>query len=210
MGLTTAEGWQRRPELAKIPPLGQIWLVPTAIWSMSEYGGFVMLMMRGDFTFWKYLKNLQPRDFERTLGFDSGRLADGFAVIVMHPGEILSENDFILQASTRWSGNEISKTKDPAEEILSRRGIVPVDSRKKVLSFIGKSPDNTPAKVIMNLEHQAGMKYPDAEALALGTRSGVPSFNLRMPKRALLARLFGSDYRLTAHRHSSLPPQLLA
>lgn len=139
--------------------------------------------IKGCFTIYKYIKSLDRKDLERTLGFHHGRLDAGFKLVVLAPGYILNINDFDLDSSTRWSGGKIGKHKDSIDSLLFARGIQQEDINKLknmvVERWFSKGGDYSPAKVLPNLLHEDWMKYPNAEALGLGIPSGVPQFLLK-------------------------------
>ena len=92
----------------------------------------------GDFTFWKFLKDVPPRDLERVLGFHPGRLAEGFTVVVLAISELITEHDFELGASTRWSRSVIhdrSERPRTIEGLLQERGQNVHELRRKVCKF---------------------------------------------------------------------------
>lgn len=136
--------------------------------------------IKGCFTIYKYIKNLNRKDLERALGFHNGRLDSGFKVVVLAPGYILNINDFDLGASTRWSGGKIAKDGEGIESLLCARGQDINLLKKQVMErWFSKDGDYRPAKVLPNLKHEAGMEYPNAEALGLGIPSGVPQFVMK-------------------------------
>lgn len=151
----------------------------------------------GDFTFWKFLKDVPPRDLERVLGFHPGRLAEGFTVVVLSKSELITEHDFELGASTRWSRSVIhdrSGRPRTIEGLLHERGQNVHELRRKVCKFLVSDLNYIPAKVIPNILHSPNMKYPDAEALAPRIRSGVPTFRLIVKKRLDTVRAYGKYY----------------
>jgi len=147
----------------------------------------------GNFTMLGYLDGLDGSSLERTLGFHPGRLAHGFSVIALAEGESLLPQQIELKASTRWSAGAMPEPGSPSlrelESLLSERGQDVALLRAKVCSFFARRGRNTPAKVIPATPHEAGMQYPGAEAIALGVRSGVPQFNLTVPKRFVVVRV---------------------
>jgi len=153
-----------------------------------------MPMITGDCTLWRFLKDLPPRDFEMTLGFDTGRLQSGFVVLVLSPLENINFDEIELEGSTRWSNNKIGKNALPMEQVIRNRGVDPAALRKRFCSFINRGGDNAPAKILPTRKHELGMAYPHANALGLGIRSGVPAFKLKVAKAFEVAKTFGADY----------------
>lgn len=157
-----------------------------------------MVMISGDFTMWKFLKGLQPKDFERTVGFHQGRLSAGFAIVVIDPHEKISEKEFTLGASTRWSNNRVGKNHwktDAIEDIIRLRDQDPEKLRSKVAIFLNLGGDNAPAKVLPATGHEEWMDYPDADARNIGERNGIPSFKLTVPKKFHVVRVFPPNYQ---------------
>jgi hypothetical protein len=146
----------------------------------------------GDFTLLKYVATLDAEALERTVGFDRGRLKSGFTIVALASNEILAPDDFQLGASSRYSGGVVKQAAAGQgvgiEAILTDRGQDIAELKKKVAAFFASRGGNTPAKVLPNLRHTSGMKYPDAEALAPGVRSGVPQFKLLVPKKFVILR----------------------
>lgn len=146
----------------------------------------------GDFTLLKYVATLDRDDLERAVGFERGRLRTGFWIVTLAGDEVLNPDDFELGASTRWSGGVIkNNSKGQAigiETILLGRDQNVIALKEKVSMFFLKRGGNTPAKVLPNLRHTDGMRYPDAEALGPGMRSGVPQFKLLRPKKFVIIR----------------------
>lgn len=146
----------------------------------------------GYFTMLKYVATLNAAVLERAVGFEQGRLRDGFLLAVLAGEEVLSPDDFELAASTRYSGGVIRRATDGSavgiEQLLTMRGQDPASLKRKVSEFFKRRGGNTPAKVLPNLRHTDGMKYPDAEALGPGIRSGVPQFRLLRPKKFVIVR----------------------
>jgi hypothetical protein len=151
------------------------------------------LLVKGNFTTLGFLDGLSGPTLERTLGFSSGRLSAGFAVVALADGEALRPDEIELKGSTRWSGGHIgpvgSEVRRELEAILRERTQDVASLKAKVCTFLARRGRNTPAKVIPGTVHAAGMQYPDAEALGVGIRSGVPQFNLVMPKRFTVIRI---------------------
>lgn len=151
------------------------------------------LLVSGNFTMLGYLEGLDGPTLERTLGFHPGRLAQGFAVVTLAEGELMLPQQIELKASTRWSAGAVaapgSTSSREIEALLDARGRDVVELKAKVCAFFARRGRNTPAKVLPAMRHEAGMRYPDAEAIAPGIRSGVPQFNLVVPKRFVVARV---------------------
>lgn len=141
---------------------------------------------RGNFTMLGYVDQLDRAGLERSLGFHAGRLDDGYAILVIAPGQVILPRDLELQGSTRWSGgfskNVPGQGLASLESVLTARGQDPQQLKRKVCEFFARGGKQTPAKVVPVMEHTDGMSYPDAEALAPGVRSGVPQFNLLQPR----------------------------
>ena len=137
----------------------------------------------GDFTLLKYLEQLDGPTIERHVGFDRGRLKSGFLIVCLANHEIIGPDDFTLEASTRWSGGIVhsdpSGAKVGIESMLLNRGQDPAALKAKVAAFFLLDRAHTPAKVVPNLPHTEGMKYPDASILANEKRSGIPQFHLK-------------------------------
>jgi hypothetical protein len=146
----------------------------------------------GDFTMLKYIAKLNKEELERAVGFEKGRLNSGFMIVALAGDEILTPDDFELGASTRWSGGVIRKDNDGQaigiETILLEKGQNVIALKEKVSKFFLLREENTPAKVLPNLRHTAGMKYPDAEVLGPGIKSGVPQFKLINAKKFIVIR----------------------
>ena len=151
--------------------------------------------LTGDFTMLKYVINLSASELERTLGFAAGRLQSGYRLIMLARNESISEEDFDLNASTRWSHGAVGNP-DPEEQgtniekLLNARGQNVLALKLKVVAFFAKGGGNTPAKILPNLVHKDGMQYPDATALGAGVRSWVPQFTLKkgVRKKAEMVR----------------------
>jgi hypothetical protein len=143
----------------------------------------------GDFTIYRFVKNM-PRDvLEKKLGFERGLLADG-AILAQMDRESLSGltiADFSLGASTRWSRSSAAApwapdyvkhsdgtmAHDAIEARLRSRG-EDVDALKsKVLKYFQTASDGVPAKVFPK---RKGEHYPNADG------GGVPQFKLLVPK----------------------------
>lgn len=157
---------------------------------MSNEG---IVVAAGYFTMLKYIAILNGPQLERTLGFECGRLKSGFRIAVLSESEILMPEEFILKGSTRWSGGSIRGVESYKEgldirDVISGRGQDENELKVKVAAFFARRGENTPAKLIPRLEHADGMKYPDAEALGPGRRSGVPQFCLLKPRRFTIVR----------------------
>lgn len=150
-----------------------------------------IVTVKGDFTMLKFIATLGRRDLEKTVGYEEGRLESGFLIIVLDRSETLHIDEFELKASTRFSGGVLRKDSlQPCtiEDILIEREQNIENLKVKVAQFFSRRGGNTPAKVLPNLRHTEGMQYPDAEALGPGIRSGVPQFNLMVPKRFIIVR----------------------
>lgn len=145
------------------------------------------ILCKGNFTTLGHLRGLNARELERTVGFDRDRLAQGFSLIALAHDELLTPTDFELKASTRWSAGAVGGKQgvggNQIETLLLQRGQDLAALKAKVCKFFSRRGDNTPAKVLPNLRHTTGMIYPDAEALGPGISSGVPQFNLLVPRR---------------------------
>ena len=143
-------------------------------------------MLRGNFTMLGFIDSWRALDLERRLGFSPGRLAAGYAVFALAPGQRLGPYDFELQGSTRWSGGFSIRTRSSEtadlEDLLSGRGLDVTQLKEKVCEFFARRGAQTPAKVVPVTTHAPGMQYPDANALGAGIRSGVPQFNLLVPR----------------------------
>jgi hypothetical protein len=147
--------------------------------------------LTGNFTLLKYIANLGAEDLERRLGFASGRLRSGFRLVILAPDETISEDDFDLIASTRWSGGEMAKAPPTGEgtdieKLLVSRGQDVNVLKSKVVAFFAKRGGNTPAKILPNLVDKDGsMHYPAGEALEVDIQrgvqkeTGVPQFTLK-------------------------------
>ncbi len=146
----------------------------------------------GNFTLLRYIRALSARDLERSVGFEQGRLDTGFSVVALADDELLAAADFELKASSRWSAGVIGRhAATPGQQLeilLSARGQDIAALKEKVSRFFALRGGNTPAKVLPNARHTAAMRYPDAEALGPGIRSGVPQFNLPQPRRWVVVR----------------------
>ena len=148
------------------------------------------LSITGDFTTLRYLVGFDASALERRIGFDSGRLAPGFTLVALAEEETLAPDDFELKASTRWSAGAVGGKHgvggEQIEPILLRRGLDLLTLKERVCKFFARRGKNTPAKILPNLRHTPGMRYPDAEALGPGQSSGVPQFKLLVPKRFII------------------------
>jgi hypothetical protein len=147
----------------------------------------------GDFTMLKYLIGLDAAQLERTVGFDKGRLDSGFLIVALAADEKLAPADFSLKASSRWSAGLVRAhaSSEPGidiNDILATRGQDIGLLKERVARFLNQGGGNRPAKVLPNLRHSEGMKYPDAEARAPGVWGGVPQFHLDAPRRFLIVR----------------------
>lgn len=154
--------------------------------------GGVLTIHSGDFTMLKYISALSGPDLERTVGYERGRLKAGFRIVALANDELLSRDDFTLGSTTGNSGGVV-KTLAGGEQVgieqLLRERHQDVDALKeKVARFFARRDGNTPAKVLPNQPPTADMKYPNAEALGPGIRSGVPQFKLVKPKRFVVVR----------------------
>jgi hypothetical protein len=142
---------------------------------------------KGNFTTLRYLVGLDASALERTVGFDKGRLSNGFLIIALADDESIRPKDFELKASTRWSqgavGGKNGVGGEQIESILLSRGQDVDGLKEQVCKYFSRHRLNTPAKVLPNLRHTPGMQYPDAEALGPGIASGVPQFDLLVAKR---------------------------
>jgi hypothetical protein len=163
----------------------------TAIQPMNTVGQ--ILDLSGNFTMLKYIEKLSAAELERTVGFEKGRLDNGFCVVALAANQLITPQDFELKASTRWSAGAIGRSSNRSgsevETILDKRGQNVHALKQKVCSFFAKRGPNTPAKVLPNLRHTAGMLYPDAEALGPGISSGVPQFNLVATRKFVIVRV---------------------
>ena len=54
------------------------------------------ILCQGNFTTLGYLKGLDARGLERTVGFDRDRLAQGFSLIALADDEVLTPSDFLI------------------------------------------------------------------------------------------------------------------
>lgn len=148
------------------------------------------ILCRGYFTTLGYLKGLDARELERAVGFDRDRLAQGFSLIALADDEVLTPSDVELKASSRWSAGAVGGKQGVGgkqiESILLQREQDVTALKAKVCEFFSRRGNNTPAKVLPNLRHTSGMIYPDAEALGPGISSGVPQFDLLVPKRFVI------------------------
>ncbi|MCC8941073.1 hypothetical protein CI1B_63570 [Bradyrhizobium ivorense] len=160
---------------------------------------FGILTIKGNFTLWKYLKDLHDfSTIERTIGFHQGRLTHGYRLVVLAAGERIDPDDIDLGGSTRTSGGTNILPTSPGSSIellLTERGQDVQELKRKVCTFFAAASDNRPAKILPNLRHNEHMEYPDAEALAPGVRSGVPQFNLSNPKKFSVVREVGYQHR---------------
>ena len=155
-----------------------------------------MVIDGGYFTMMKYVRGLGPRDLERTVGFHSGRLKEGYIVAVLDTAETIGPDDFALAASTRWSGGKVGPKDGPTadiNDILAKRDQSPDELRKKVAKFFTLHVGNRPAKILPNLRDDGTMTYPDAEARPTGERNGVPQFILRKPKNFAIFEKVGAN-----------------
>ena len=118
---------------------------------------------------------------------------NGFCIVALAANQLITAQDFELKASTRWSAGAIGKSSSTSgsevETILDRRGQNVDILKHKVCSFFAERGPNTPAKVLPNLRHTAGMLYPNAEALGPGISSGVPQFNLVTARKFVIVRV---------------------
>ncbi len=155
--------------------------------------GGVLTIDSGDFTMLKYIASLAGPDLERTVGYEKGRLKSGFLIVTLAEDEILSKDDFALASTTGNSGGVVKRlaSGEPVgiEQILRDRSQDVDALKEKVARFFARRDGNTPAKVLPDLRHTEGMKYPNAEALGPGIRSGVPQFKLLKPKRFVIHRV---------------------
>ena len=147
----------------------------------------------GNFTMLKYIDKLSADEMERTIGFDKGRLKTGFLLVVLADDQVISSHDFELKASTRWSKGLIKSpgahgAGTEVADLLNHRGQDVTMLKQKVAVFFARRGGNTPAKVLPNLLHTQGMKYPDAEAFGAGSRGGIPQFDLTAPRRFVILR----------------------
>lgn len=146
-----------------------------------------LIRCKGNFTTLGFLKGLSAHQLERAVGFDRDRLAQGFSLIALAENEVLVPSDFELKASSRWSAGAVGGKQGVGgkqiESILLQRGQDLMALKEKVSKFFSRRGDNTPAKILPNLLHTAGMIYPDAEVLGPGKSSGVPQFDLLVLKR---------------------------
>ncbi len=155
--------------------------------------GGVLTIDSGDFTLLKYVSALAAPDLERTVGYEKGRLKSGFLIVTLAEDELLTRDDFALASTTANSGGVVKRRADGApvciEQILRDRNQDVDVLKDKVARFFARRHGNTPAKVLPDLRHTEGMKYPNAEALGPGIRSGVPQFKLLRPKRFVIHRI---------------------
>jgi hypothetical protein len=156
---------------------------------MAEY------IVSGDFTMFKYVKDLSPTQLEDKIGFQHGRLADGALILLLAPEETIAAEDFGLGASSRWSRSQAAALWAPQyvinpdgtmpsnaiEVALRERGQDVAALKEKVAKFFSLSKDNRPAK-IRPRAHRLGDEYPNA------TGSGVPQFKLIKPKKFIDVR----------------------
>jgi hypothetical protein len=156
--------------------------------------------IKGDFTIWKAIKDVAPKDLERYVGFEEGRLKAGFKIICMVPGERLRPRDFGLGGSTRFSGARLEDGTHIEKAFKEREGWNANAIKKKLAAFFHKSQDNRPVKVIPDASHIKGVsKYPAATVLDPAKHedhktSGIPQFHLLRPKPAYVIRVCGPDY----------------
>lgn len=157
-----------------------------------EVGGMITVN-GGFFTFLKYIRDLDRSEMERAVGFEAGRLLSGFWIAELAPDEVLAPDEFELAASTRWSAGTMKLGPDRPEtgieSVLVQRGEDVQRLRTKVAAFMARRGGNTPAKVLPTLRHTEGMRYPDAEVLGPGIRSGIPQFKLLAQKRFAIVRI---------------------
>jgi len=151
------------------------------------------LMRSGNFTMLGFVDSWGAADLERRVGFHAGRLSQGFAIIALTSGQRLAPHELELQGSSRWSGGFVtdSEGRVELEGLLLSRGQDVQRLKEKVCDFFGRGGARTPAKVVPFAEHLPGMQYPDAEAIAPGIRSGVPQFNLLVPKAFSVVKVHG-------------------
>ena len=143
------------------------------------------------FTMLGFVDGLAGTELEQRLGFHAERLSGGFAVAVL-TGQRLLPDDIELQGSTRWSGGFRSAAEAECaflEQVLESRGQNVHQLKQQLCNFFAKGGKRTPAKVIPFVEHSSGMQYPDAQALGVGIRSGVPQFYLKHPRMFSIARV---------------------
>ncbi len=154
-------------------------------------------MLRGNFTMLGFIEAYSTADLERRLGFHTGRLSKGYAIFVLAQGQQLSPREIELLGSTRWSGGFSSgaNANDRAdlEDLLRARGQDALQLKQKVCDFFAKRGARTPAKVVPITVHAPGMQYPDASALGAETRSGVPQFNLLVPRLFSVVKVQGAS-----------------
>ena len=147
----------------------------------------------GNFTMLKYIEHLGRPELERTIGFDAGRLNNGFSLVVLSDDQLLTPSDIELKASSRWSKGAVGKSNVSLgveiELLLAQRDQDVAALKQKVCNFFAKRGGNRPAKVLPNLRHTEGMRYPDAEASGPGKRGGVPQFNLTVARRFVVIRV---------------------
>jgi len=148
------------------------------------------LRIGGNFTMLGFIEGLDGPGLERTVGFHPGRLEAGFAILVLAPGHELHPNEIALLGSTRWSGGLIGKERREMRALLEERGKDVDQLKAKVCAFFSRRGPRTPAKVLPFTTHSPQMRYPDAEALAPGIRSGVPQFNLLVPRAFSVLRAY--------------------
>jgi hypothetical protein len=155
----------------------------------------------GDFTFYKFIADLNRADLEDRCGFDKGRLDCGAAVAVMAERELgqLTTADFTLGASTRWSRSRASAPwapefvttdqsgtqrmqADAIESALALRGQNVLLLKEKVLNFMKRGKENVPAKVFPAWAHSPELRYPDAQI-------GVPQLQLQKKLHWVVMRI---------------------
>lgn len=156
-------------------------------------------LLYGTFTMLKYIETYNAAQLERRVGYASGRLKPGFRIVALAPGEVITPDELVLDASSRWpEGNLLGEAQvdkagaSPMERVLEARG-QPVDALKqKVLEFFRRERGNTPAKIIPVWKDEDGsLSYPPATAIdGSEAKIGVPQFRLRpaVSKAAVLIR----------------------
>jgi hypothetical protein len=143
------------------------------------------LVCKGNFTMRGFVEDCSPADLERRVGFEAGRLSQGYAIAVLAHGHQLAPDEFELQGSTRWSGGFTTMSaegRSGLEDLLASRGQSAMNLKTRVCRFLAIGGANRPAKVLPFVGHTPGMSYPDAEALGVGIRGGIPQFNLVLPR----------------------------
>ncbi len=147
---------------------------------MLSPGQFVT--MKGNITMLGFVDQWSGTELERRVGYGAGRLANGCAILALVRGQALRPEDIQLRGSTRWSGGYASPQGKDVEDLLGDRGQNISEVKQRLCRFFAANEKNRPAKVVPFIPHGPNATYPDAEALGAGIPSGIPQFNLIVPR----------------------------